>query len=165
MNFEPWTTLSGGSAHILTKMSISVAPPQIYHPVRQPTVSKRTPASTMPIENPKGCTRPKQEKPMLRFLPSGTAFARIATEVGKHSDTATPCRARNMISSIPVLARPQPMMNHPSKKHPVKLISRLPTTSAIEPARSRHDPLVNLISCQSTDLETGEGPHDIPVYR
>jgi hypothetical protein len=38
-------------------------------------------------------------------------------------------------------------MNHPSKKHPVKLISRLPTTSAIEPARSRHDPLVNLISC------------------
>jgi hypothetical protein len=43
------------------------------------------------------------------------------------------------------------------------LISRLPTTSAIEPARSRQDPRVNLMFCQSIDLETGEGPYDIPV--
>jgi hypothetical protein len=142
--FEPSTILSGGRAQMFTKMSTSVAPPHRYHPVRHPTLSRKTPPSTRPRENPKGCTRPKQENPMLRFLPVGTASAIIATDVGRQSETAIACRARNIINSIPVLARPQPMMNHPSRKHPVKLIRRFPTTSATDPARSRQEPLVNL---------------------
>jgi hypothetical protein len=142
--FEPSTILSGGRAQIFTKMSTSVVLPHRYHPTRQPTLSRKTPPSTRPRENPKGCARPKQENPMLRFLPVGTASARIATDVGRQSETAIPCKARNIISSIPVLARPQPIVNHPSRKHPVKFIRRFPTTSATDPARSRQEPLVNL---------------------
>jgi hypothetical protein len=142
--FEPSTILSGGRAQIFTKMSTRVAPPHRYHPIRQPSLSRKTPPSTSPKENPNGCTRPKQENPKLRFLPVGTASATIATEVGKQSETAIPYRARNLISCIVVLARPQPTVNHPNRNHPVKLIRRFPTTSAIDPARSRLEPLVNL---------------------
>ena len=132
---------------MLTNRSTNVAPPHKYHPIRQPTVSRKTPPKTRPRENPNGCTRPKQEKPILRFLPEGTASATIATEVGRQRDTATPCKARNMISSIPVLARPQPTMSHPSRKQPVRLMRRFPTTSAIDPASSRQEPLVSLTCC------------------
>lgn len=82
---------------------------------------------------------------MLRFRPLGTAFATIATEVGRHNDTATPWIARNMINSIPVRARPHAKINAPVNKQPAKFTRRLPITSATEPARSRQVLIVKLV--------------------
>lgn len=71
-------------------------------------------------------------------------LATIATEVGRHSDTATPWKARNIINSMPVLATPHAMMKQPTNKQPIVLTVRLPTTSAMDPAIIRQDPLANL---------------------
>lgn len=81
---------------------------------------------------------------MLRLVPLGIAVLRIPIEVGKQSATAIPCMARNMINSTPVLGRPQARMNTPTRNVPVRLTTRLPMTSAIDPASRRHDPLVSL---------------------
>ena len=56
-----------------------------------------------------------------------------------------------MISSMPVLARPEAMMKQPAKKHPVRLITRFPRTSAIEPAKSKQEPLVSLSWSQQVE--------------
>ena len=55
------------------------------------------PFSTSPKENPSGCPRPMQAKPILSILPRATALVRRPPEVGKQSATAIPCMARNMI--------------------------------------------------------------------
>ena len=59
---------------------------------------------------------------MLRRRPFGKESVRILIEVGKHIDTPIPCNALNIISSIPVLAKPDAKMNKLSKKHPVMLM-------------------------------------------
>jgi hypothetical protein len=121
-----------------------VSPPHIYHPNLHPVVSRSTPPRTKPREKPMGCTKPKQENPIFRWRPLVVMLATMATDVGRHSDTATPWKARNMINSIPVLATPLAMMKQPTKKQPIVLTIRLPTTSAIDPAMIRHDPLASL---------------------
>lgn len=92
-----------------------------------------------------GCTKPRHEKPILRFLPLGAEFETIATDVGRQSDTAIPCIARNIISSIPVRARPHAMIKPPVSKQPARLIRRAPIASAIEPERRRQELLVRLL--------------------
>lgn len=110
-----------------------------------------------------GCTNPKHEKPMLRFRPLGTAFDMMATEVGKQNETATPCIARNMISSIPVRARPHPSTKQETKAQPITLIDRFPTTSATEPAKRRHEPharlFLSLVRYPTSDTD------NLRVYR
>lgn len=88
---------------------------------------------------------PRQEKAILRLVPLVIAVLMIPIEVGKQSAIAIPCMARNMINSMPVFGNPQASMKRPSIKVPVRLTMRLPMTSAIEPARRRHEPLVSLI--------------------
>jgi hypothetical protein len=81
---------------------------------------------------------------MLRVLPLGTACATIATEVGKQSDIAIPCMARNMISWMPVRDSPHARIKMLVRKQPNRLTRLLPITSAMEPARRRHELLVKL---------------------
>jgi hypothetical protein len=81
---------------------------------------------------------------MLRVLPLGAAFATIATEVGRQSETAIPCIARNMINSMPLRASPHARMNMLVRKQPSRFTRLLPITSATEPARSRQELLVRL---------------------
>ena len=126
------------------RRSIIIPPAHIYHPVLQPIVSTKTPPSTRPAENPSGCPRPIQAKPTLRLLPLDTALVSIPTEVGRQSASAIPCMARNMISSIPVRARPHASTKQASRKQPMRYTGRLPTTSATEPASRRHELLVKL---------------------
>lgn len=45
---------------------------------------------------------------------------------------------------MPVLATAHAMMKQPTKKQPIVLTIRLPTTSAMDPAMIRQDPLANL---------------------
>jgi hypothetical protein len=92
-----------------------------------------------------GWTKPRHEKPILRFLPLGAEFETIATDVGRQSETAIPCIARNIMSSIPVRARPHAMIKPPVSKQPARLTRRVPTASAIEPARRRQELLVRLL--------------------
>jgi hypothetical protein len=49
-----------------------------------------------------------------------------------------------MINSIPLLAKPEAKMSKPRRKHPQRLMLRLPITSAIDPAISRVQPLASL---------------------
>lgn len=135
---------STGKAHKLMKNRAIVSPPHIYHPTLHPTVSRSTPPRTKPREKPMGCTKPKQENPIFRWRPLVVMLATIATEVGRQSDTATPWKARNIINSMPVLPTPHAMMKQPTKKQPIVLTRRLPTTSAMDPAMIRQDPLANL---------------------
>lgn len=122
----------------------TVSPPHTYHPALHPIVSRSTPPRTKPREKPMGCTNPKQENPMFRWRPLVVMLATMATEVGRQSDTATPWKARNIINSMPVLLTPHAIMKQPTKKQPVVLTIRLPTTSAMDPAMIRQDPLANL---------------------
>ena len=122
------------------------APAHMYHPALQPMVSTMTPPSTRPRANPSGCASPIQENPTLRLLPLGIALVSMPTEVGRQRATAIPCMARNMISSIPVRARPQASTKQARRKHPARNMGRLPTTSATAPAIKRHEPLVKLCS-------------------
>ena len=135
---------SAGMVQAPTRKNTIIAPAHMYHPALQPIVSSRTPPSTSPKENPSGCARPIQAKPILSILPRATALVRIPTEVGKQSATAIPCMARNMINSIPVRARPHASTKQARKIHPVRNTGRLPTTSATAPAIRRHEPLVKL---------------------
>ncbi len=70
----------------------------------------------------------------------------MPTEVGRQRATAIPCMARNMLNSISVRARPHARTKQATRKHPVRKIGRLPTTSATAPAMRRHEPLVRLRS-------------------
>lgn len=81
---------------------------------------------------------------MFYCLPLGTAFATIATEVGRQNETAIPYIVRNIISSIPVRAKLHTNIKTLVKKQPSRLTRLLPITSAIEPARSRQELLVKL---------------------
>ena len=65
-------------------------------------------------------------------------------EVGRQRATAIPCMARNMINWIPVRARPHASTKQARRKHAVRKIGQLPTTSATAPAVRRHEPLVKL---------------------
>jgi hypothetical protein len=69
---------------------------------------------------------------------------RILIDVGKHIEILIPWKALNRINSIPVLAKPEAKMSKPRRKHPPRLMLRFPTTSAIEPAISRVQPLASL---------------------
>lgn len=92
----------------------------------------------------------------------------ILTAVGRHSDTAIPCKARNMINWIPVRAKPQARTKTPCRQQPVRKIFRLPARSAIEPARMRRQPIVNLKSRSDilhlTNLIVGDGTWSTYVY-
>ena len=68
----------------------------------------------------------------------------MLTAVGRQKETAIPCIARNMISWIPDLAKPQAKTNTPWKKQPIRNIVRLQTRSATEPERMRKHPVVRL---------------------
>ena len=66
------------------------------------------------------------------------------TVVGRQKDTETPCMARNIINWIPDLANLHARTKTPWRKQPTKNIVRLPTRSAMEPARMRKHPVVSL---------------------
>jgi len=91
---------------------------------------------------------------MLRFLPLGAAFATMATEVGRQSETAIPCMARNMTNSIPVRAKPHTRMKTLVRKQPSKLTRLVPITSAMEPASSKQELLVKLQVVVSVTVKT-----------
>lgn len=112
-----------------------------------------TPPSTNPAENPAGWTNPRTEKLIFRFRPAGTDWETIATDVGKHRETATPCMVRNMINWTPVWDRPHAVTKQPTRKQPIRLMMRLPTTSAMEPARRRQEPLASLAGQYDTWYE------------
>lgn len=62
--------------------------------------------------------------------------------VGRQQLAATPCRPRKIISSGPVLARPQARMQRPRKRQPKRWTGREPTTSAMAPAGMKVQPPV-----------------------
>ena len=80
--------------------------------------------------------------PMLRGLPLSSDFEIIDTDDGITSAPAIPCIARNMMSSMPVLARPLARMKMERKKLPTRFTDLGPMTSAMVPARSKQEPLV-----------------------
>ena len=66
------------------------------------------------------------------------------TVVGRQKDTETPCMARNIINWIPDLANPHARTKTSWRKQLAKNIVRLPTRSAMEPARMRKHPVMSL---------------------
>ncbi len=55
------------------------------------------------------------------------------TAEGRQNEAAMPEKARKTINWVPVLDSPQASVEMPCRKHPIRNISRLPTTSDIDP--------------------------------
>jgi hypothetical protein len=96
---------------------------------------------TSPTEKPKGCPAPRDANAMLRYDPSGMVLVINKTEEGRQKEIATPWAARNKISSIPVLERPQAIVVITKKNSPRRYIFRPPTMSAMDPDKMRVQPL------------------------
>jgi hypothetical protein len=114
----------------------------MLNPHRHPMVSAKTPPSTNPRENPIGCPPPIDANAMFLLLPSGKMLVMILTAEGKQKEIATPAKARNTISCVPVCASPQARVNPDWRMQPVRYIGLAPTTSAIEPRSKRVQPHV-----------------------
>lgn len=121
----------------------NVRPAQVYHPARQVALSTKIPLRKRPKENPTGCPPPKHANPTLRCLPFGKFSVRMLTVLGRHMETAIPCKALKHISWTPVCARPQAAVNNAMKKQPARKTLRLPKRSEIEPRTRREQPQVS----------------------
>ena len=99
-----------------------------------------------PIANPEGVLKPRYPNAMFLIFPWGNAALRMLTEVGKHMEMPMPWKARKTISWPWERQRATPRMKQLWRRVPVRLMQRLPTTSAIAPERRSVQPHVSLTS-------------------
>ena len=107
----------------------------------------------MPTAKPNGVPNPRHPNAMFRNRPSGKAALRMLTDVGKHMDDPIPWKARKIMRWRPDCARPAARMKTLRMKVPMRLMDRLPTTSATAPDKRRVQPHVSL--CYIVQLEQG----------
>ena len=114
----------------------------MWKPHRHPMVSAKIPPSTSPKEKPMGWPPPMDANAMFLLLPSGNVLVMILTAEGRQKEIATPAKARNTMSCVPVCASPHASVKADWRRHPTRYIGREPTTSATEPRRRRVQPQV-----------------------
>jgi len=102
------------------------------------------PPITNPIENPKGCAKPKVENPIFRYRPGLKEAVRSATLVGMHIAIEMPWTARAPMSPYPSGDAPPAINERPRRSAPPMLITFGSVISAIAPAARRQDPLLRL---------------------
>jgi hypothetical protein len=92
----------------------------------------------------KGAPSPSQEKAIFRRRPFGEASVRMLNKVGKHIDTAI-LEWLGIESILTQFSITRKQGKRPSRKRPLRMMLRLPAMSAMEPARSRVQPLASLL--------------------
>lgn len=107
-------------------------------------MDSKIPPKKSPTDQPNGWESPRHPNAIFLTRPFGKELVRMLKDVGKHIETAIPCKARKMISSMPVFAKPDARIKKARRTQPHRLIARLPTESAIEPASRRVQPLASL---------------------
>ena len=104
-------------------------------------LSVTTPPRASPTPKPTGCPPPIAAKAKFLRLPTNDRVM-MATADGRQKASAMPLRPRNMMISALVCESPQPRTKPACRILPTRYMNLEPNASAMEPERSREQPVV-----------------------